>query len=60
MNFTNLNPWTSDDVTAKLKRLNLNLKEEQIKKLVICLNCNHVYKYGDKLDIIFAYYIKQL
>ena len=60
MNFTNLNPWTNDDVTAKLKQLNLILKEEQIKKLVNCLNCNYVYKYGDKLDIIFAYYIKQL
>ena len=62
MNFTNLNPWTSDDVTAKLKRLrlNLNLKEEQIKKLVHCLNCNYVYKYGDKVDMIVAYLHRQL
>ena len=60
MNFTNLNPWTSDDVTAKLKRLNIVLKEEQIKKLVQCLNCNYVYKYGDKVNIILVHYIKKL
>jgi len=60
LNFTNLNPWTIEDVKAKLKQLNLILTEKHISKLANCLNCNYVYKYDHKLNQILAYYIQQL
>ena len=58
LNFSNLNPWTINDVKKILKQKTPN--EKILNQLVHCLNQNYVFKFNPNIRFEVEHYVKEI